>query len=507
MPAASVCLILHAHLPWVFHPDQPHAIEQRWLPECLLESYLPLLMMLEKLAQEGVPYHLAFSISPSLLSMWENAVLMDHFARYMDNLEALCQQEIARASWNRQRLSLLRDYQDRFAAVRRYFERYGRRPAAALKQLIQSGHIELMTTSATHAFLPLLAEDQQAVYLQIHAGIAYVRRKLELDPQGFWLPECGYFPGVDHFLKTEGIRYLITDTHGLLYAEPRPRYGPFAPVILPASGIAAFARDPNASREVWSATEGYPGAPFYREFYADAADELDEPTLRRFVHPEGLRVQTGLKYYRITGQTHAKEPYDPALARAQAKADAYDFVSKREQESAFLAHRFDRPPALIAPFDAELFGHWWYEGPQWLEEVLRLLARRETLQASTPGDILREQDRLQPTFPAPTSWGEGGYFDLWINPKTSWLVPALHRASQQMQAHQSKLAPPLFEAAMRELFLAQASDWPFIIATQSNAAYAQKRIHTHLDRLTAILEGKVREERLQQWMQEDAVLF
>ncbi|MBC7323730.1 MAG: DUF1957 domain-containing protein, partial [Moorella sp. (in: Bacteria)] len=191
----------------------------------------------------------------------------------------------------------------------------------AFKKFQDAGRVEIITCAATHGYLPLLMIHPEAVQAQIAVAVSQYQKFFGREPRGIWLPECAYAPGIDDLLKKYNIRYFFTDTHGVLFASHRPRYGVFAPLYCP-SGVAAFGRDAESSRQVWSAREGYPGDFDYREYYRDIGFDLDYEYIRPYIHPDGIRVSTGIKYYRITGRTNHKEPYVPAWAREKAAIHA-----------------------------------------------------------------------------------------------------------------------------------------------------------------------------------------
>ena len=202
------------------------------------------------------------------------------------------------------------------------------------------------------------------------------------------MPECAYAPGVDEILKENGLKYFFTDTHGILYASHRPRFGIFAPIFCP-TGVAAFGRDVESSKQVWSTMEGYPGDYNYREFYRDIGHDLDYEYIKDYIHPDGIRIHTGIKYYKITGKVDLsqKEPYNPGAALAKAAEHAGNFMFNRQHQINYLAGLMDRPPLIVAPYDAELFGHWWYEGPAWLEYLIRKIAfDQNDIELLTPSD-------------------------------------------------------------------------------------------------------------------------
>jgi 1,4-alpha-glucan branching enzyme len=292
------------------------------------------------------------------------------------------------------------------------------------------------------------------------------------------------------------------ESHGVLHAKPRPRFGLHAPVYCP-SGVAAFGRDIESSKQVWSANEGYPGDFNYREYYRDVGFDLPIERVREHLPHLGPRYNTGIKYFRITGRTDHKEPYVPAWARERAAEHAGNFLFNRRQQIDYLAGAMDRPPLILAPYDAELFGHWWFEGPEWLENVLRRLPR-QGLRAVTPEDYLAAHPRLQQADPSPSSWGEGGYNRVWLNDSNDWILPPLHDAGRRMTALAGRFGDPtprarrILAQAGRELLLAQASDWPFILKHGTAVDYATRRVRTHLDRfdrLARVLESRLADSR------------
>ena len=226
---------------------------------------------------------------------------------------------------------------------------------------------------------------------------------------------------------------FFVDTHGLLNAAPQPKYGVHRPARTPG-GPAAFARDYESSKQVWAAEEGYPGDLLYREFYRDAGFDVDEPHIRKLLHA-GIKTFTGLKYHRITGKTDWKEPYHPSWARERAAAHAGHFMFNRQRQVEWLGSFFDRPPIIVSPYDAELFGHWWFEGPQWIDFLLRKIAcDQDDIKTITPAEYLDRFGDLQTVQPPECSWGAGGFHEVWLNGSNEWVYPLLHAAAERMSA-------------------------------------------------------------------------
>lgn len=460
-------------------------MEEAWLHQALLECYLPLLEVWERLAAEGVPFRLTLSLSPTLLEMLDDPLLKERFRRYLESRLELAEREVWRTRDDPFHPAACL-YRERFGrAWELYTERCRGDLVAPLAQLEAAGHLELLTCPATHGYLPLLAAAPSAVRAQIRVGAGTFARHLGHRPPGLWLPECAYHAGCDGELAAAGLGYFFVDAHGLVCARPRPRYATFAPVRCP-SGVACLARDLESSLEVWSARSGYPADPEYREFYRDIGWDLPLEYVGPYVHESGQRMFTGFKYYRLTGPTDHKEPYRPWVARHRLREHAESFVANRRRQVEALYARMQRPPILVAAYDAELFGHWWFEGPQWLEQVLRLLAFGEPVASATPSDYLQRHPELQTAQPNPSSWGYRGFHELWLNEKTDWIYRHLLAAARNMEELAARFVAPsalerrALNQAGRELLLAQASDWPFMIRSGSHGEYAWNRVRGHL---------------------------
>jgi 1,4-alpha-glucan branching enzyme len=389
---------------------------------------------------------------------------------------------------------VVRMYELKINEYRNRLARYQGNMVEGLKYFQDQGQLEIITCAATHGFLPLLRGHEEAVKAQIVTGLESHENFFGRKPKGFWLPECAYEPGMDQFLSDEDIRYTFLETHGVLQASPKPRWGTFAPVVCP-SGVAVFGRDLESAKQVWSSKEGYPGDPEYREFYRDVGYDLAEEQLNPYLKPDGLRRFTGLKYYRVTGPTDQKEPYRPEAALAKARVHAEDFLEKRRLQAERVGGVMDRPPLMTCLYDAELFGHWWYEGPDFIEELFRQNAKSDDLTFLTPSDYLDHSPENQATQPVFSSWGQGGYSEFWLNSTNDWIYPHLNKACSEMSwmVRQVKdggeLERRALRQAMRELLLAQASDWAFMMRSGHYADYAEKRVKIHLSRFYQLAEA------------------
>lgn len=489
MAKGYLALVLHAHLPFVYHPEYQEFLEERWFFEALTDTYLPLLNMLEQLTKDGVDYKLTLNLSPSLCNMFANEALQDRYLTHLQKILELCEKEINRTRCNPGEYELAVMYYTKFVNTKKQFlYKHGRDLISAFRKYQEKGSLEIITCAATHGFLPLMSVHPQAVRAQVRVGVRSYRKFFGCDPKGIWVPECGYFDGLDMFLKEEGIKYFLVETHGVLFANPRPKYGVYSSYYT-KNGVAVFGRDRESSKSVWSAKEGYPGDHLYREYYRDIGFDLDYDYVKPYISPCGARVFTGVKYHRITGETTDKHLYQPEKALEKAAEHAGNFMFNRQKQIEYLSSFLDKKPIIVAPYDAELYGHWWYEGIPWLNFLIRKIAYdQDVIKLTTPFNYLVESPRNQVISPSASSWGWKGYYEVWLNGSNDWIYPHLHRAQECMinQARNnnfcSDIQARVLNQMARELLLAQSSDWAFMMKTGAFAEYGKKRTETHLER-------------------------
>lgn len=489
MKKGYLSLILHAHLPYVRHPEFDAFLEEDWLFEAVTETYIPLINVFDNLINEHIDFRITMSLTPPLISMLTDELLQQRCLRYIEKRLELAEKEIERTNNQSEFNQIARMYYNHFHIARYVFaEKYRRNIITAFKKFQDAGKIEIITSCATHSFLPLMNNNVNAMRAQIHVAVNHYEKHFGRKPRGIWLPECAYEPGVDQLLKEEGIRFFIAEAHGLLFASPRPKYGIYAPIVCP-SGVAVFGRDLESSKQVWSSREGYPGDFYYREFYRDIGFDLDYDYVRPYLHGDGNRSNVGIKYYRITGKTNHKEPYSIEMARNKAAEHAGNFMFNREKQAAYLDSLMERTPIIIAPYDAELFGHWWFEGPLWIDFLFRKIAfDQQTISLITPLEYLDRYPENQCAVPSASSWGYKGYSEYWLNDKNDWIYRHLHIAADRMVAlagtypHTDKysIQQRALNQAARELLLAQSSDWAFIMKAGTMVEYAVKRTKEHL---------------------------
>ena len=497
----GLALILHAHLPFVRHPEHEHFLEEDWLFEAITETYIPLLQMMHRLVNDSVPFKLTMSLTPTLCAMLQDELLQNRYIRHLDLLIDLARREVKRNQKQPDLVDLSRFYLDLFVASRRFFvDEWKCNLLAAFQQLRDTGALEIIGCAATHGLLPLIEQQSHhAARAQVLIGRDVYVDLFGAPPAGFWLPECAYAPGLDPLLQEANARWFILDAHGLLFGNPQPQRAIYAPCFTPA-GPAAFARDRDSSRQVWSATEGYPGDPVYREFYRDIGFDLPLEHLGPVTR--GVRKFSGVKYHRITGDRKDKELYNRAAAATAADMHAAHFVEqRRDQFEQFSSEDFD--PIVIAPFDAELFGHWWFEGPRFLESLIRKTSvRQNSFRLTTPSEYLVANPTQQTIQPSASSWGDQGYLQVWIDKNNAWIYPHLHAAAQRMHklareeerlavgptcgGQDVRPADRALKQLARELLLAQSSDWAFLMRSGTAREYATRRTMDHLSRFNQL---------------------
>ncbi len=493
MEKGYLAIVLHAHLPYVRHPEYEESLEESWLYEAMTETYIPLLLVFDELIAAGIDFRLTMSFSPTLVSMLLDPLLQDRYLKRLERLLELSEKEIKRTRSQPKFEAVARMYHRLFRQVHdAYLNRYRRNLVQAFRRLQDLGNLEIIATAATHGYLPLLMVNQTAVKTQISVAREYHRSCFGQSPKGFWLPECAFTPGLDKLLREQHLGYTIVETHGLTRADPRPKHGVYAPVISP-EGVAFFARDSESSKQVWSSIDGYPGDYDYREFYRDIGHDLDFDYIKPYIHRDGIRLDTGIKFYRITGKDNHKEVYVPEWAEEKAGLHADDFIANRQKQIDSLALVMDRKPIIVAPYDAELFGHWWFEGPRWLKALIQKVDKeQETFKLITLTDYLSEYPANQVAEPSISSWGNKGFHEVWLNDRNDWIYPHLHRAAGMLEglakgkARENGLKQRAFNQAIRELLLAQASDWAFMINAGTMVDYASKRAKEHLAQLFRI---------------------
>jgi len=504
-------LALHSHLPWVLnHGRWPHGSD--WLCEAALDAYLPLIERLRALEAERVMAPVTLGVTPVLANQLVSPTFIGEMEAFFGQRLLACDEALGslESTGEGHLLPLVEFWRERLTRLHRVFHDIGGDIVSALRALEESGRLETITSAATHGFLPLLARDE-SIRLQLALGRAEHRRLFRRVPQGIWVPECAYRPrgpwqpwssaprpgirrGLEDHLGEAGFRYFFVDAHLASAGRPLGIYGDAGgdPIVQRSGdrlqelghrspyqayevapwrpdGVSVLVRDPRSSMQVWSRFQGYPGDGHYLEFHK-------------------MRWPGGLKFWRVNGggvDLGAKEPYDPAAARSRALEHAEHFTGLVAGIAS--SERQRRHGVVVAPFDTELFGHWWFEGPDWLAGVYRSLARDERgVRPVTASRHLADHPARQPIALPAGSWGANGDFNMWIGEATVWTwerIWALEEAfwNAVPASLERPAARPVLAQAARELLLAQASDWQFIISTGAAADYAERRFLQHCD--------------------------
>jgi 1,4-alpha-glucan branching enzyme len=494
-------LALHSHLPYCRGAGRwPHGEE--WIHEAVLGTYLPLLVLLYDLRDAGVPYRIVIGLTPILIEQLADRDIIVRSLEYIDDQLLRAEQDVRRFTDapDQGRAELANFYVGSYRRLREaYRTRFGRDMVGAFADLAKTGHVEILTSAATHGYLPLL--DGPSIDAQLRIGRHSSRRLTGLDPTGIWLPECAYKPGLEKILGTHGITHFFTDA-ALLPGHARPvgdvrrrgqsELGRWAlqeerddfvalsstssdvdllrPYYVGDSDVVAIARHERVSSQVWSAFTGYPGDAQYREFHRKD-------------------TTSGLRYWSVTSVHKGlgeKEEYSPDRAAERARDHARHFVDVVRRE---LSGRTadGRDPLLAVTFDSELFGHWWFEGVDWLGLVLRELTESE-IRVTTATEYLDREPPKARIALSEGSWGKNNDHSTWLNEGTAWMWDELHGLAREMDAlraaasRRDAFSDRAARQAVRELLLAQSSDWPFLVTTGQAADYAVERFRSHVHR-------------------------
>ncbi len=487
MTKGNLAIVLHAHLPYV-RSEEPGSLEEDWFFQALVECYLPLLETLEKAsrARDQAP-KVTIGLSPTLLSLLEDEVLKNRFEKWvttrLDLLSTLgmdCKKAV-----NALKEHLTQQLESWRICQGDLIERF--------KQLQSLKVIDILTCAATHGYLPLLRENPEAVRAQLKTAVTEHRRLFMSAPLGIWLPECAYYEGLDELMAESGLRYAVLDGHGLLNADPRPRYGIYAPICT-RRGVAFFGRDSESTLPVWSARDGYPGNPNYREFHRDLGWDLSIENLKKIGIKE--KRPLGIKLFKITSHNTAlenKQEYDPQAAKESVEKDAENYLNDRKKQLNNLEKSMQIEPLLIAPFDAELFGHWWFEGPNFLSHLF-IKSKKIGINFITLKEAIQLSPQIQLCNPSPSSWGQGGFHNYWLNNSNAWIVHEWSKAGREMinicsngLAKESNIK--IVKQAGRELLLFQSSDWSFILKAGTTTELAKERINLHIKRFWLLVKA------------------
>jgi len=522
--------VLHSHLPYARNAGMwPHGEE--WIHEAIADTYIPILDSLNELVDEGIDFKLTIGITPILAEQLADESIINNFIQYAAERAAWASNDVARfeEEGNHQAKELAKFYHHWYARhLTNFRDRYNRDILGAFKTLQDAGYLEIATSAATHGYLPLLSRDS-SVYGQIRTGVEVYRRRFGREPKAIWLPECAYRPayeesgngfvtrpGLESFLASQGLEVFFSETHTVeggrpvgkaageaigLYGAVQRRYKVTvtedtqtdpgttfqAYWVGDAPGqVAVLGRNNRTGQQVWSGTYGYPGDYWYREFHRK--DSV-----------------SGLQYWRIGGadvDLGQKPLYEPAEAQKRVVDHAAHFAHLVEELLTGYASETGKFGIISSAYDTELFGHWWFEGADWLKHVLRRLSRSEVVELTTASRIIDEHAPARVLALPESSWGAGGGHFTWLNPDTEWMWPVIHKAERQMEElvaaypNAAGIQRDVLNQAARELLLLESSDWPFLVTTGQAKEYAIERFNEHVSRFEALAEFAAAGENL-----------
>jgi 1,4-alpha-glucan branching enzyme len=518
--AGAFTFVLHSHLPYCRRAGRwPHGEE--WIHEAASETYLPLIDALQALRREGLPIRLTLGLTPILVEQLADPLVLENLVTFMTERRDSAVEDIARfGDEDRERAAAAVWYRDRYNRLLTLLQdELGGSIIGGFKALQDAGVIEIASSAATHGYLPLMSRDS-TIRAQIGTGVRAYRRHFGRDPLSFWLPECAYRPayiaddggrerlrpGIETFLAEAGLKVFFVETHTIEGGSPVGKaagdavgpYGeikrrwviPLPPVSEPTANttyrpywvarpeVAAIGRNNRTGLQVWSAEHGYPGEARYREFHKR----------------DGV---SGLHYWRVTGpkvDLGDKALWDPAAAFEHVSMHADHFADLVAGLLVDYRATNNEWGIISAAFDTELFGHWWFEGVDWLREVLRRLARRTEVELTSAGHyVTQHPPEIVLNLPE-SSWGEGGGHFVWDNADTRWMWPLIHEAEARMERLADQHAGAagglreLLDQAAREALLLQSSDWPFLVTTGQARDYAIERFENHVERFSQLCD-------------------
>jgi len=529
-PVGAFSLVLHSHLPYVLsHGKWPHGMD--WLNEAAAETYLPLLKTFTDLVSEGHSPKVTIGISPVLCEQLADPVFKQDFKAYLAmKIESAKIDQAAFARVEDEKMSLLADEWVQFynQIHSDFFEKYNTDILGAFRELQEAGHLEIITCAATHGYLPLLHEDS-AINAQVKQAVVSYERFFGRKPNGIWLPECAYRPyrhdwksplgendphtrfGLEEFLDKHNLRFFYVDSHMIKggkalgvylerfealkkyyqqfdssYTNLKDEFNrnPYQAYMVKSRDqfegqVFCFIRDPRTGLQVWSGEHGYPGDGQYLDFHKK--------------HFPG-----GHRYWRVTSSKADlgdKELYNPASIEDRLEENASHF---KEMVCQILLHEGQEAegiPIICAPFDTELFGHWWFEGPRWIHKMLEKLDQDPEIKLMTGSEYLDQVKTFRVVSLPEGSWGEGGYHHIWFNEDTEWSWELIYPAEKKMMEaarkwadHPDSRVRDAVKQLGRELLLLESSDWQFLISTIAARDYAETRLVGHHLDFTKIYE-------------------
>lgn len=523
MAVGSFCLVLHGHLPYVLrHGVWPHG--EDWLYEAAAETYLPLLAVIGECEFLNAPARMTIGLTPVLLEQLSHEHFKAGFEHYLqDSIDRALRDKAEFTQWNNGHMVYLAEqWAQRYSRLREQFHSIDRDIPRAFAAQAKKGLIEILTSAATHGYLPLLYEDS-SIRAQLRAGLASSQRILGYRPDGMWLPECAYRGGgpwsspigwagkenrigVENLVADEGINHFFVEHHLIRNSRsefvfnhdqwhkvgwdeaakyPNRGWNSINEPVRVSDGLGpgravAFGRDEQVCEQVWSGTIGYPADGVYLEFHKRHGPKR------------------GLRYWKITGNRvdlGAKNLYYPDDVVGRIHQHSQHFCQVVKQRLWDYRNRTGRHGVVAACFDAELFGHWWFEGPQFLRDVILTLNADPDVDLQTSGQYLHDHPPDKACSLPRGSWGQDGDDRVWSNDKVNWMWDIEYRCEARFGKMTFELpwqSDPqildLLQKAGRELLLLQASDWQFVVTRGQAIDYGIKRFMLHVSRFETLID-------------------
>jgi 1,4-alpha-glucan branching enzyme len=490
---ATLSFVLNGHTPFIRHPEQLNPSQELWFFQSLSETYIPLLEVFDRLDRDLIPFRITFSLSPILCHMLTDEYLLQRYLDYTQRQIIFGVQELERARFEPELEARIKVFYDRILEKRALFsERYECNILRGFEYYQKKGRIEIISTAATHAFLPFYTAYPEAIQAQLETAIFIYKANFGKYPQGFWLPELGWKMELDSWLREYNISYTIVEPHALIYAQPKAKKGSFYPVRTP-QGTIILGRDFYASEEIGELSRD----PSFRYNGRDQGFELPPEMLEPFLGFQGSRTSTGFKYWAAGDDGSGTAPYDPEKAREAAEHKAVLFLENRLLKLKTAEELMDEAVLSLCAFEADRFGRFWHEGPEFLESLFREGAKSDSVQFLTPAEYLCKQDSasFQTLAPEFSSWGTNGYAETCLDGSNDWIyrhaMKALERMVELVERfpNSSGLKERVLNQAAREILLVLSSDWPRMLYKQESADYARSRVEGFLRNFTTIYEA------------------
>lgn len=501
---------LHAHLPYLSCEGQSSTPAERvrlaWIFEALTETYLPLIDVLER--QEGTETPcLTLCLSPTLLYMLENPRVQELYMEYLNQRIEFAKQEEVRLGSDKAFSALPFFYEQRFIAIRELWKRVSSLPGGVcqvFRKLASNGIVELMATTATHIYLPAYQMYDEVAKLQISAGLEDFHRHFDCSSAGFWLPECGYYDGLDYVLAEKGVKYFISSSRAVIQADPPADSGVFQPVQTPA-GLLAFPLYRGMAALLGGTDESYSGRSVYRDFDRDVGEALSIERLDPLL-VEGARVPTGFKYHRQRGAAQEESGdvslvYDPEKAEKAAKEDSALFSNAVHALLCEVEQTGEKSPILTCAFDAELFGHYWFEGTTFLSSFFNQsrTASYELVTPSSAASLVQsgEKEVQQGVCLVESSWSAKETSRIWVDGSNSWVYGytyaiILQWLTIERQFQEQSYVIDHYKAQLtREMLLSQSSDWLYMLNYGVSTRFAENMIKKYAEGFNNLYEQLV----------------